>query len=68
MMWDPRIAKMRGGAFNCPTSVDNKGAEIFRTINEQETVVAPIKNIHERMSNGMTQRRTAGINGTSEYP
>lgn len=66
MRYDARIARIRGGAFALPASVDSIGAETLRTTNEQDTIVAPSGKIQEKIARGMTHSITAGTNGTSE--
>ena len=60
------MAKMRGGAFACPVSLDNNGAATFRMINAPETAVAAAISSHCNIARGMTHRMTVGRNGVNE--
>lgn len=64
----PRIARMTGGAFACPESDANNGADRFRTIREQDAMVAAKRRTNDTISKGITQRITAGTKGVKEYP
>jgi hypothetical protein len=61
MVCDPKMAKMMGGAFACPTSEPKRAGATFRTTKAHDTRVASNKRIHETSPNGMTHSKTAGM-------
>ena len=54
----------------CPAtdSADRRAGAAFRMIRAQDTTVATLSVIHATIENGMIDKTTAGMYGTSEYP
>lgn len=74
-MWHPKMTRMIGGPLACPPTppCDDppyamRTGATFRMTKRQDAPVATPSVIHATIEKGMTDKTTAGMYGTKEYP